>query len=226
LHLFTLIFILCDTQAFFFSLDYWLIKNFAQLHASMHHIKLCLSVLIQILYTILVHHFAFTFMFNYLQHRHYQNTQSFSLFFTIFRSAFVWFLYVYIYIHLYTYLHTHSFHLCTRHPIPSIIINISSFSFVISCVAICSLRYRPILHRNEIEYRLAAWYSYIRWYSFTCLYLSTMQTDRHLNTFLSLDTSRTLILVSFHSSLAKINFCFVAVLFEPSRQVMNNPIKS
>ncbi len=181
-------------------------KKFVKLHAYIHKINLRLSVLIQILYTILVHHFVFTFMFNYLQQRHYQNTQSFSLFRLLYLVVHLFDFFTYIYIHVYTYLHTHSFHLCTRHPIPSITINISSFSFVISCVAICSLRYRPILHRNEIEYRLAAWYSYIRWYSFTCLYLSTMQTDRHLNTFLSLDTSRTLILISFHSSLTKINF--------------------
>jgi len=151
-------------------------------------------------------------MFNYLQHRHYQNTQPFSLFFffTISRSAFVRFLYIYI--HVYTYLHTHSFHLCTRHPIPSITINISSFSLLFRVLQFILIRYRPILHRNEIEYRLAAWYSFIRWYSFICLYLSTMQTDRHLNTFLSLNTSLTLILVSYHSSLTKIDF-FLLLFF-------------
>ena len=74
--------------------------------------------------------------------------------------------------------------------------------------AVSSHRCRPILHINEIEYRLAAWYLFIQWYSFVCLYMSTVQTDRQLNTFLSSDTSRTLILVSFQSSLSNISSLF------------------
>ena len=52
---------------------------------------------------------------------------------------------------------------------------------------------------NEIEYPLTSGYLFIH----RGLYMRTMQTGRHLNTFLSSDTSQTLILVSFHTSVTK-----------------------
>jgi hypothetical protein len=167
-------------------------------------------------------------MFNYTQCRHHRNTQSSS------RSR------THFFFHsvslctcsisfVYTYLHIHSFHWCTRHLIPSII-NISSFSLLVRvCCNLYSSRYRPTLHRHEIEYRLTGWCPFDGIHS--CLYLSSMNIGRHLNTFLSLDTSRVLILVSFHSSPAKIKFFFFVcvvdlTLSEANRQVMNNPINS